>query len=75
LFSLDIRRHWRDLIAAFYCIKGAYKKDGERLSTKTCSDRTRDNGFKLRAQPHGRGVGLDLQKSLPSKPFYDSINL
>ncbi|KAK4810494.1 hypothetical protein QYF61_004274, partial [Mycteria americana] len=28
--------------------QGAYKKDGERLFNKACSDRTRDNGFKLK---------------------------
>ncbi|KAK4828344.1 hypothetical protein QYF61_026005, partial [Mycteria americana] len=29
-------------------IKGAYQKDGERLFTKACSDRTRSNSFKLK---------------------------
>ena len=28
--------------------KGSYKKDGERLFTKACSDWTRGNGFKLK---------------------------
>ena len=28
--------------------KGAYKKDGDKLFTRSCSDRTRDNGFKLK---------------------------
>ena len=31
---------------AFQYIKGAYKKDGERLFTKACSNRTRGNIFK-----------------------------
>jgi len=29
-------------------LKGAYRKDGEVLFTRVCSDRTRGNGFKLK---------------------------
>ncbi|KAK4831673.1 hypothetical protein QYF61_018670 [Mycteria americana] len=48
-FSWEKRRQPRGhLIAAFQYIKGVYKKDGERLFTEACSDRTRDNGFKLK---------------------------
>jgi len=47
-FSLEMRRLQGDVIAAFQCIKGAYKQDGERLFTKACSDRTRVNSFKLK---------------------------
>jgi len=36
-----------DLTAAFQYLKGAYKKDGETLFTRVCTDRTRGKGFKL----------------------------
>ncbi|KAK4825900.1 hypothetical protein QYF61_003256 [Mycteria americana] len=41
LFSLQKRRLRGDLIAAFQYLKGAYKKAGEGLLTRACSDRTR----------------------------------
>ena len=47
LFSLEKRRLQGDLMAAFQYLKGAYRKAGEGLFTRACSDRTKGNGFEL----------------------------
>ncbi|KFV92211.1 hypothetical protein N327_07650, partial [Fulmarus glacialis] len=48
LFSLEKRRFWEDLIAAFQYLKEAHKKDGGKLFSRACCDRTKGNGFKLK---------------------------
>jgi len=58
LLSLDKRRLWGNLIAAFQYLKGAYRKDGEGLFTRVCSNRIRENGCKLK---EGR-FRLDIRK-------------
>ena len=47
-FSLEKRRCQGHLIAAFQHLKGAYKKDGEGLFNRACSNRTMGKGFKLK---------------------------
>ncbi|KAJ7397157.1 hypothetical protein BTVI_138202 [Pitangus sulphuratus] len=49
-FILEERRLQDDLIEAFQCLNGANKKDGEGLLTRACTDRTRENGFKLKEE-------------------------
>jgi len=44
LFSPEKRRLQADLTVAFQYIKGAYKKDGDRLFAKACSDRRESSG-------------------------------
>ena len=47
LFSLEKRRLWVDLTVALQYLKEAYRKAGEGLFVRECSDRTRCNDFKL----------------------------
>jgi len=58
LFSLEKRRLQGDLTASFQYFKGAYRKDEDKLFSKACCDRTRNNGFKVK---EGR-IRLDIRK-------------
>ena len=46
------------LIAAFQYLKGAYRKDGEGLLIRECSDRARGTGFKVKESR----FSLDIRK-------------
>jgi len=48
------------LLLPFQYLKGTYEKDRDRLFSRTCSNRTKGNGFKLKEV---RG-GLDIMKTL-----------
>ena len=56
LFSLEKRRIWADRSV----LTGGYKKDGHRLFSRVCCDRTRGNCFKLE---EGR-FRLDIRKKI-----------
>ncbi|KFP90454.1 hypothetical protein N311_01475, partial [Apaloderma vittatum] len=56
LLSLEKTRLWGDLTAAFQYLKGPYKKAGEGLFTRACSDRMRGNGWKLEKHKFRLGV-------------------
>ena len=53
LFSLEKRRLQGDPTAAFQYLKGAYKKDGDKLLSRSCCNRRRGNVFKLREDRYG----------------------
>ena len=57
LFSLEKRRLWNDLIAAFQYLKGAYKQERNQLFERADNCRTRGNDFKLREG----GLRLDVK--------------
>ena len=48
LLSLEKRRLWSDLIAAFQYLKGAYKQEENQLFERVDNSRARGNGLKLR---------------------------
>jgi len=48
LFSLEKRKMWGDLIAAFQDLKGAYRQEGSQLFERADDSRTRGNGLKLK---------------------------
>jgi len=58
LFSPEKKRLQRDLIVGFQYLKGAYKKEEDKLFSRACCDRTRGNRLKLE---DGR-FSLDIRK-------------
>ena len=48
MFSMEKRRPWGDLRAAFQYLKGGYKKKEDRFFSKVCRDRTKEKSCKLK---------------------------
>ena len=48
LFSLEQRRLWGEWRAALQYLNRGCEKEGDRLCSRVCGDRTRGNGFKLK---------------------------
>jgi len=71
LFSLEKRRLQGQLIVSFQYLKGTYKKDRDRLFSRACCDRTRDNGFKLK---EGR-FRLDMRKNFFTMGVVKRMNM
>jgi len=55
-FSLGKRRLQRDFTVAFQYLKGAYRKNGEKIFSRVCCNRTRSDGFKLREGSTSLGI-------------------
>ena len=60
LFSLEKRRLRGHLSVAFQYLRGVYKQEENQHLTQSNSDRTRENGFKLKV---GR-FGLDVRQKI-----------
>ncbi|KFV40121.1 hypothetical protein N328_10841, partial [Gavia stellata] len=58
LFSLEKRRLWGDIIAAFQYLKWAYKKDGDKRFSRACCNRTRGYSFKLKESRFGLDIRM-----------------
>jgi len=56
LFSLQKRRLQGDLTAAIQYLKGAYKKEGDRLFSRACRNRTSINAFKIKEDRFKLGI-------------------
>ncbi|PKU43345.1 hypothetical protein llap_6347 [Limosa lapponica baueri] len=56
LFSLEKKRLWGNPIAAFQYLKKAYKKDGDKLLSRACCDKTKDSDFKLKEDRFGLDI-------------------
>ena len=65
LFSLEKRRLWGELVAAFQYLKGACKQKREQFFIWSNSERTKGNGFKLK---EGR-FRLDVRKKISTQKW------
>ena len=71
MFRLEIRRLQGDFIEVFWYLKSAHRKDREKLFSRERSDRTRENGFKLKA---GR-LKIDIRKGEAQEQIAQRLSL
>ena len=57
---MERKRLQGHLRVVFWYLKRGYKKEGDRLFSRVCCDRTRGNGFK----PREGSFRLDIRKNL-----------
>jgi len=68
LVSPENSRLQGDLTATFQYLQGAHKKDGDRVFSRACNYRTKDNGFKLkegRSRPDIRKTNFTMRVVKP----------
>ena len=59
IFALEKRRLWGGLIK-LQCLRRGYKKEGDRLFSRVCDDKTKGNGFKLKE----RSFRIDIRRKV-----------
>ena len=67
----SVKTSWGDLIAAFQYLKRIYMKEEDRLFSRACCDRTRENGFKLKVER----FRLDIRSSFTIRMLKDGHRL
>jgi len=55
---------------AFLYLKGPYKKDGDKLSSRACCNRTKGNGFKLKEGRFRLDIRMKIFTMRVVKPWY-----
>lgn len=60
LFSLEGKRPQADLVATLEYLKLSYRKDGEEIFIRECSNRKRNDDFKLKEHKYRLDISNEL---------------